>query len=108
MSDNPLHIAIIPDGNRRWAKQESLNPWKGHEKSAQNFQDIIEWCYQDPRIGILTIWCFSTENWKRDEKEVQETYEATREVPTEKIEKPSKSNAFDYSTQEGKTDLPRA
>jgi undecaprenyl diphosphate synthase len=69
-SDTPLHIAIIPDGNRRWAKAQKLNPWKGHEKSTQNFRDIITWCTSDPRVDVLTIWCFSTENWKRDEKEV--------------------------------------
>jgi len=71
MSDTPLHIAIIPDGNRRWAKKQSLSPWKGHEKSAKNFQDISLWCRDDPRVSILTIWCFSTENWKRDPKEVE-------------------------------------
>jgi len=71
-TEDPLHIAIIPDGNRRWAKGRKLNPWKGHEQSARNFRTIIEWCAKDPRIGTLTIWCFSTENWKRDEKEVRQ------------------------------------
>ncbi len=66
-----MHIAIIPDGNRRWAKANKLKPWKGHEKSAENFRDLVEWCGDDARIGALTIWCFSTENWKRDEQEVQ-------------------------------------
>lgn len=66
-----LHVAIIPDGNRRWAKAQRLTPWKGHERSARNFREIIEWCCKHPRIGTLTIWCFSTENWKRDEAEVR-------------------------------------
>lgn len=67
----PLHLAIIPDGNRRWAKSHKLSPWKGHERSAENFRDIITWCSKDPRICVLTIWCFSTENWKRDSAEVE-------------------------------------
>jgi undecaprenyl diphosphate synthase len=66
-----LHIAIIPDGNRRWAKQRTLFPWKGHEKAVENFRTLTDWCREDPRVDILTVWCFSTENWKRDPKEVE-------------------------------------
>ena len=67
---NSLHIAIIPDGNRRWARGQSLNPWKGHEKAINNFREITPWCHDNPCIGILTVWCFSTENWKRDPDEI--------------------------------------
>jgi undecaprenyl diphosphate synthase len=67
-----LHIAIIPDGNRRWAKQRALHPWKGHEQAVENFRSLTEWCRKDPRVGTLTVWCFSTENWKRDPKEIEE------------------------------------
>lgn len=67
-----IHLAIIPDGNRRWAKKRALHPWKGHETAIENFRALTEWCQEDPRIGILTVWCFSTENWKRDKKEVDE------------------------------------
>ena len=65
-----LHIAIIPDGNRRWARAQGLQPWKGHEQAIENFKEITQWCREDPRIGILTVWCFSTENWKRENEEV--------------------------------------
>ncbi|MBI2636253.1 di-trans,poly-cis-decaprenylcistransferase [Candidatus Peregrinibacteria bacterium] len=65
-----LHLAIIPDGNRRWAKKRRLQPWKGHETAIEKFRSITEWCRKDPRVGILTVWCFSTENWKRDSKEI--------------------------------------
>jgi undecaprenyl diphosphate synthase len=68
-----LHLAIIPDGNRRWAKKQGLlNVWKGHEKAIENFRTLTDWCRKDPRVSILTVWCFSTENWKRDAKEVSE------------------------------------
>lgn len=73
MSDTPrpLHLAIIPDGNRRWAKEHKLEAvWKGHEVAIENFRTLTDWCRNDPRVGVLTVWCFSTENWKRDEKEV--------------------------------------
>lgn len=70
-----LHIAIIPDGNRRWAKEKGLSAWKGHEKSAENFKNLVEWCGKNGRVGTLTFWCFSTENWKRDPKEVEKLME---------------------------------
>ncbi|HLD71672.1 MAG TPA: polyprenyl diphosphate synthase [Candidatus Peribacteraceae bacterium] len=66
----PLHLAIIPDGNRRWARAQGLFPWKGHEKAVENFRTITDWARENPKIGVLTVWCFSTENWKRDTKEV--------------------------------------
>ena len=66
-----LHVAIIPDGNRRWAKARALQPWKGHEQAVDNFRGILEWVKKDGRIGTLTLWCFSTENWKRDPEEVK-------------------------------------
>jgi undecaprenyl diphosphate synthase len=68
----PLHLAIIPDGNRRWAKLRNLLPWDGHRQAVEGFRTIIDWCRADPRVGTLTLWCFSTENWKRDPKEVAE------------------------------------
>ncbi len=67
-----LHLALIPDGNRRWAKLRMLLPWNGHERAIENFKGLIDWCRKSGRIGTLTIWCFSTENWKRDPKEIDE------------------------------------
>lgn len=69
-SEDPIHLAIIPDGNRRWAKSHTLLPWKGHERAMENFRTLIEWCRKDPRVGVLTVWGFSTENWKRSEEEI--------------------------------------
>lgn len=65
-----IHLAIIPDGNRRWARGKGLLPWNGHERAMDNFHTLTEWCRNDPRISVLTIWGFSTENWKRDKDEV--------------------------------------
>lgn len=72
MSTTSLHLAIIPDGNRRWAKEHELEAiWKGHEVAIENFRTLTDWCRNDPRVSVLTVWCFSTENWKRDPKEVK-------------------------------------
>ncbi|OGJ57607.1 di-trans,poly-cis-decaprenylcistransferase [Candidatus Peribacteria bacterium RIFCSPHIGHO2_01_FULL_51_9] len=79
----PLHLAIIPDGNRRWARSFALHPWKGHEKAIENFRGITQWCRDDPRIGTLTVWCFSTENWKRDPQEVSQLMHLLEEYLTQ-------------------------
>lgn len=65
----PIHIAIIPDGNRRWAKEKGLPTFQGHKKGLNN---IIPLCNKAREMGIktLTFWGFSTENWKRSKEEV--------------------------------------
>jgi undecaprenyl diphosphate synthase len=70
-----LHLAVIPDGNRRWARKQGLLAWNGHEKAIENFRSIVDWCRKHPDIATLTVWCFSTENWKRDPEEVQKLME---------------------------------
>lgn len=70
-----IHLGIIPDGNRRWAKQRILQPWKGHEAGANTFRNLLEWCVQSEQIGTLTIWGFSTENWNRSQEETQQLME---------------------------------
>ncbi|KUK79634.1 MAG: undecaprenyl diphosphate synthase [Microgenomates bacterium 39_7] len=70
-SSIPQHIAIIMDGNRRWARQNKLQVFKGHERVAQeNIERLTDHCI---KLGIpyLTLWAFSTENWKRDKLEVE-------------------------------------
>ena len=65
----PQHIAIIMDGNGRWAKQRGLPRTSGHAAGAEAFRRIATYCGQ---IGVkyLTVYAFSTENWKRSEEEV--------------------------------------
>lgn len=65
----PKHIAMIMDGNRRWAKEHGVEAKKGHKKGADNLEEIARFCNQ---IGIeyLTVYAFSTENWKRSSEEV--------------------------------------
>lgn len=72
MPDAGIHLAIIPDGNRRWARAKGMHPWEGHRKAIENFRTLADFCRNHPRISVLTIWCFSTENWKRDPREVRE------------------------------------
>ena len=71
-ADNlPQHIAIIMDGNGRWAKKRDLPRSAGHKKGADVFGVIARHC-RDIGIKYLTVYAFSTENWKRPKKEVAE------------------------------------
>ena len=69
MSNTPNHVAIIMDGNRRWAKKRRLEALLGHDKGAETLQDITKSC-ADARINWLTVFAFSSENWTRPEHEV--------------------------------------
>ena len=66
----PTHIAIIMDGNRRWAKSKGLPSALGHKKGAETLEKIVRYAN---KIGIkyITVYAFSTENWKRAEEEVK-------------------------------------
>ena len=72
MSDNtiPSHIAIIMDGNGRWAKERGLNRTAGHEEGAKTVRKITQYC-SDIGIKYLTLYAFSTENWERPKLEVE-------------------------------------
>lgn len=67
----PHHIAIIMDGNRRWAKQRGLSSLYGHWRGAEIITDIVRFS-ADLGIKVLTLYSFSTENWSRSEEEVDE------------------------------------
>ncbi len=64
------NLAIIMDGNGRWAEQRGLNRTKGHEKGAEIIRDITTYCAKHPTIETVTFYAFSTENWKRPKLEV--------------------------------------
>ena len=65
----PKHIAIIMDGNRRWAKNKNLPIKLGHKEGAKTLENIVRYA-QTKGIKYLTVYAFSTENWKRSKEEV--------------------------------------
>ncbi|CZT57346.1 isoprenyl transferase [Solibaculum mannosilyticum] len=81
----PRHIGIIMDGNGRWAKKRGLPRMAGHRAGAQVFRKIARYCNQ---IGIqcLTVYAFSTENWKRPKEEVDSIMELFRQYLREALE----------------------
>ena len=69
MNDIPNHIAILMDGNRRWAKAHNLPMQAGHKAGAETLEKIVRYA---KTVGVknITVYAFSTENWKRSEEEV--------------------------------------
>lgn len=71
MTDNKLrHVAIIMDGNNRWAKQKGLPGMSGHKVGVERIRDVMQAC-QDLGVEVLTVFAFSSENWKRPPREVE-------------------------------------
>ena len=69
----PDHIAIIQDGNRRYAKNQGQNTSYGHRKGAQTSEDVLEWA-QEIGIRNVTLYSFSTENFNRSDEELNELF----------------------------------
>jgi tritrans,polycis-undecaprenyl-diphosphate synthase [geranylgeranyl-diphosphate specific] len=67
----PEHVAIILDGNRRWASNNALTPWIGHHFGADKVDELMDWCLE---LGVksITLYAFSTENFHRTPKEIGE------------------------------------
>ncbi len=63
------HLAIIMDGNRRWAKREGLKSHQGHHAGRKQVERVVKWCKQ-ANIKVLTLYAFSAENWQRPKMEV--------------------------------------
>lgn len=84
----PEHVAIILDGNRRWASERSLNPWIGHHYGANKIEELLNWCL-DLHVKSITLYAFSTENFRRSRKEVEEIMRIAEEKLREILENKS-------------------
>ncbi|MFH1785540.1 MAG: polyprenyl diphosphate synthase [Candidatus Micrarchaeota archaeon] len=69
----PNHIAIVPDGNRRWSKKHKLTKHEGYAKGIQKIGDVLKWC-KEFDVAMLTMWGFSTDNFKRDKDEIKDLF----------------------------------
>jgi len=65
----PAHVAIIMDGNGRWARKRLLNRIKGHEKGVETVRTVVRAC-REIGVSYLTLYAFSTENWQRPKSEI--------------------------------------
>lgn len=88
----PQHVAIIMDGNRRWAKQHGLDALVGHQKMVREGIEKVVAGARDLGIQYLTLWAFSTENWNREKREVEALMALFREVFSHQAERLHKEN----------------
>ncbi|MCL5239193.1 MAG: polyprenyl diphosphate synthase [Candidatus Marsarchaeota archaeon] len=79
----PATLALIPDGNRRWARSHSLSFFNGYKMGVEKFIDFADWC-KDYGVGNITVWAFSTENFKRPTPERQALFNIYRKVAKDK------------------------
>ena len=74
----PTHVAIVPDGNGRWAEKRGLPRLHGHQAGAENMYKMVRYLNEYP-VKYVSLYGFSTENWARPETEVQGLFELLRE-----------------------------
>ncbi|MBP9700635.1 di-trans,poly-cis-decaprenylcistransferase [Candidatus Woesebacteria bacterium] len=85
-SNIPAHVAIIMDGNRRWARSHGWEAIRGHEYVVDNvIEPIVDRCIE-LGISYLTLWAFSTENWERDQREIEGMMQLFRRAFEKKVE----------------------
>ncbi len=86
---NPRHIAIIMDGNGRWAKKKLMPRIIGHRAGVKTVRKVVEYCVQE-KIEVLSLFAFSSENWRRPKKEVNmlmELFMGTLQAQVDKLDK---------------------
>jgi len=91
ITNYPKHLAIIMDGNGRWAKKQGLLRAYGHEKGVQTVRQVVEYCVEY-RIPYLTLFAFSTENWKRPALEVKALMELLVKFLKKEVDNLHKNN----------------
>lgn len=87
----PNHIAVILDGNGRWARSRGLPVTKGHEEGARALKDVIR-ATREWGIHTLTVWGFSTENWKRPHNEKVKIFELIKKTIKDTLEEAKREN----------------
>jgi tritrans,polycis-undecaprenyl-diphosphate synthase [geranylgeranyl-diphosphate specific] len=73
-SEVPEHVAVVQDGNRRYARSKGDDPTEGHEEGAETTEAVLDWAYE---VGVeeMTLYAFSTENFERDEDELDDLFD---------------------------------
>ncbi len=79
----PTALALIPDGNRRWARSHSLSFFNGYKMGVEKFIDFADWC-RESGVSNITVWAFSTENFKRPTPERRALFDIYRKVANDK------------------------
>jgi len=85
--DPPVHIALIMDGNRRWARSKFFPSWMGHFEGANIVNDLLDWCHE-LNIKVITLYALSAENLNRPSEELDELFDIISAKLTELLNEP--------------------
>lgn len=88
-----MHVGIIPDGNRRWAKAKSLSAKEGHQKAVDNLRLLMPHMLE--QADLVSVYLFSHKNWQRDKQEVVDLMEIYHPLVTE-FDKPNINLLINY------------
>ena len=91
MENNLKHVALIMDGNRRWAKEHNLPTLEGHRQGEERIEPLVDTAIE-MGISYLTFWAFSTENWQREKREVEFLMKLYRTILDRKADNFHKKN----------------
>lgn len=91
-SNLPEHVAIIMDGNSRWARERGLELSRGHREGVHSVQAIADLCGEIEEIKVLTLYAFSTENWARPEDEIGTLMELLKEFLRKEVNRMIEQN----------------
>lgn len=91
MKEIPHHLGIILDGNRRWAEERGLPTSEGHKMGLEKIKKVVKWS-KEKGVKILTLFVFSTENWKRSKKEVAYLMKLAKQTVTGDIKEINKED----------------
>jgi undecaprenyl diphosphate synthase len=89
----PEHIAVIIDGNRRWAMKRNLKEWQGHQKGAERLEDFLNWCFK-AGIKEVSAYVLSTENLNRSKEELDHLFKLFKEMFKKMEEKEKFSDKY--------------
>ena len=79
------HLAMIMDGNRRWAKKRGLRPWLGHRRGAESIKRVVDFCLKK-KISYLSLYTFSIENFNRSKEECAFLFELIKKEALGQLE----------------------
>ncbi len=88
----PRHVAIIMDGNGRWARREEVSLSAGHRAGTKRARNIADFCSEIKNLNILTLYTFSTENWSRSDEEITTLFELLVEFLDREVERMVEDN----------------
>lgn len=89
----PIHVGLIMDGNRRWAKERNLSAFDGHKRGYEKMRQALGWFFSRG-VKIVSVYAFSTENWNRAQDEVNYLMKLLEQAVAQDLKKEAEKNGY--------------